>query len=360
MTAAATKTDVAAGAWSIADEVVRLREWGTDRVHALPVPPIDAWSVGTREACSLRLADPLASREHARLVREHGMWSIRDLGSKNGLRCDGAVCEGFVLKPGVEIGIGATTLIAESRRSMGLHGFLCRILGWGSGRMDAVDHALRSVRLAATRRTALHLFGEADLVPIAHALHRHTLGADRPFVLCDRRRHDTQESVRSVLNHVKGVAGFEAATGGSLCVRSRRLPSDFPAVVARLRKPGSRVQLIVCADDRVDDGRCFTVPIQVPPIKARRAELGRIIDEYAGDAAVALDVPHASFSDADRAWIVKHAASSLPEIEKATLRRMAVAVFSGDLTGAAARLGMARVSLARWMDRRKTPARAAS
>lgn len=353
-----TRSDVAPGAWAICDEVVRLREWGTGRVHELPAPPIDAWTIGTGEACSLRLADPVASREHARLVRDHGSWSIRDLGSKNGLRYDGARCEGFVLTPGVEIGIGATTLIAESRDSIGLHGFLSRVLGWGSSRMATVDHALRSVRLAATRRTALHLFGEPDLVPIAYALHRHTLGADRPFVLCDRRRQDATESVRSVLNHVKGMAGLEAADGGSLCVRSRRLPSDFPAVVAWLRKPTSRVQLVVCAERRVDDGRCFTVPIQVPPIKSRRAELGRIVDEYAHDAAAVLDLPHAALSDADRAWVLRHAASSLPEIEKATLRRMAISMCFGDLTGAAARLGMARVSLSRWIDHRKTPSRA--
>jgi hypothetical protein len=351
MSSAATKTDVAAAEWAIGDEVIRLRQWGTGGVHPLPLPPTDTWSVGTGETCSLRLADRLVSHEHARLLREHGAWSIRDLGSKNGLRYDGARRDAFVLGPGVEIGIGATTLIAESRGSMVLHGFLSRILGWGSDRIDAVDHALRSIRLAATGRTALRLLGDADLVPIAHALHRHTRGVERPFALCDPRRRTTRESVRSVANYVSGLAGFEAATGGSLCVRSYRLPADFPAVLARLRKPGSRVQLIVCADGHLDDGICLTAPIQVPPLEQRANELGRIVGEYARDAAEALDAPHARLSEADRAWVVEHEASSLSEIEKATLRLMAVAL-SRDLAGAAARLGMAPVSLSRWLGRR--------
>jgi len=58
--------------------------------------------------------------------------------------------------------------------------FLARILGWDRGRAVAVERAQRSIKLAASRYTALVLCGDGDLVPIAAALHRRTLNSDPP------------------------------------------------------------------------------------------------------------------------------------------------------------------------------------
>jgi len=70
-----------------------------------------------------------------------------------------------------------------------LRELLERLLGWTRTRM--VDRAIQSIELAMTHRTALVLLGETDLVPIAQALHRRILGAEQPFVVCDRRRRNT-------------------------------------------------------------------------------------------------------------------------------------------------------------------------
>ena len=113
----------------------------------------------------------------------------------------------------------------------GLRGFLARLLGWDD--LAAVDRALRSVDLAATQRAPLVLCGDGNLVPVAHALHRRAVGVDRPFVLADPRRGDTPATVRAPVNYRSGVAAFEAATDGSLCVRSRRPPR----AARRLRRP---------------------------------------------------------------------------------------------------------------------------
>jgi len=354
MSGAATRTDTNVVEWLMGDEVVRLRQWGTDRIHTLSPPPSDGWLVGTAEDCSLKLVDRFVSREHARLVHDGGKWSLRDLGSKNGVRYDGARCKSFMLEPGLEIGIGGMTWIAESRQSMALHRFLRRILGWGADRTDAVDHALRSIRMAVTRRTALVLSGKSDLVPVAYALHCHTLGVERPFAASDPRRANTPESVRSAANHVSGLAGFEAAIGGTLCVRSFRLPRDFADVLVRLREPNARVQLIVCTQARGKGDAFVAAPIEVPPLAGRTAELPRIVDEYARDAAAELSVPAGSFTRADREWVLEHGVSSLAEIEKATLRLIALRI-SKSLPRAAERLGMAPVSLSRWIGRRKPP-----
>jgi transcriptional regulator with GAF, ATPase, and Fis domain len=98
----------------------------------------------------------------------------------------------------------------------------------------------------------------------------------------------------------------------------------------------------------------LAAPIQVPPLASREAELDRIIAEYAEDAIAELGTRRTGFLAIDRAWVREHAASSLPEIEKATLRLVAIRE-SRNLSNAAARLGMAPVSLSRWIGRRSLP-----
>ena len=116
----------------------------------------------------------------------------------------------------------------------------------------------------------------------------------------------------------------------------------------------SRVQLVVCTEALEECERCRVTPIVLPHLSDRRAEIDRIIDEYAEDAVVDLCVPRSNFLPADHAWVREHAATSLHEIEKATLRLVALRV-SPTLSGAAARLGMAGVSLSRWIGRRHMP-----
>jgi hypothetical protein len=90
----------------------------------------------------------------------------------------------------------------------------------------------------------------------------------------------------------------------------------------------------------------------VPPLRERAGDLKRIVDEYARDAIAALRAPRAGFTNRDRAWILQHRASSLSEIEKATLRLVAIRA-SRSISAAAARLGMAPVSLLRWIGHRR-------
>lgn len=355
LTRLTTNVDATASEWAIHDDVIRLRHWGTDRIHPLP-PVIGEWAAGVDPACAIALDDPWVSRRHAELARADGKWILRDLGSKNGLRFDGARRSWCALEPCLEIELGRTTLIAESPRSIELRAFVGRLLGWGSDRAVTVDLTLRSIRKAATGRSALVLRGPRDLASIAHALHRHARGADRPFVVCDPRRRQTQETVRAAANYASAVAAFEAATGGSLCVWSSRLPRDFDALLARLDEPEPQVQLVVCSP-RPGGGDFFAVPIKVPPLAGRAGELWRIVEEYARDAAAELRAPPSSFTAEDRDWVLAHEARSLADIEKATLRLIALRT-SRSVNRAAARLGMAHVSLARWIGRHKLPLQA--
>src|SRR5215813_11436152 len=157
-----------------------------------------------------------------------------------------------------------------------LRPFLERMLGWSNER--AVELALRSIALAVDHRAALVLCGEGDMVPLAWALHHRMLGPASPFVVCDPRRGTKAASVRSPANRPSGLAAFEAAVGGSLCMRTRRLPDDFPALVAKLRGADD-VLCAICTEDLAEPHRSFILPapLTVPPLVARRAELDRII-----------------------------------------------------------------------------------
>ena len=152
----------------------------------------------------------------------------------------------------------------------------------------------------------------------------------------------------------QGMLALEAARGGSLCVWGSRLPRDFSQVLRRLREPDTRVQLVVCSNKRESGDGLLSTPIDIPPLTRRAGELPRIIDEYARDAIAELGATRAAFTKPDHAWVMEHAATSLGEIEKATLRLTAIRMY--DSVGrAAARLGMAHVSLSRWIGRRKLP-----
>jgi len=169
-----------------------------------------------------------------------------------------------------------------------LRSYLERILGWRNP--DAIDRALRSIHLCAAHQAALVLRGQGDLVPLAVALHRRALGMDAPFIMSDPRRGNTPASVRSPANYEHCLAAFEAARGGTLCIRARRLPSDFPQVLTALRDPDSCVQLAVCyrAGDNREPLLAVPAPIDLPRLRDRTDDLARILDEYARDAAIAL------------------------------------------------------------------------
>jgi hypothetical protein len=348
-----TKTDVVAREWSLTDDVIRLRDWATDRIRSMP-PLTEACLIGSSGSCGIRLDDPHVSREHARLFHDGSAWWVRDLGSKNGVRESGIQTPVFQLKPLTEIGIGGVTFIAESGRSIALRGFLRRVLGWGSDRTEEADVALRAMRLAAAHRSALALCGAGDLVPLAFSLHRHSLPAGRPFVLADPARQDGEASIRNAANFRSGLDAFEAATGGTLCIRTQRPPSDFARVLKRFRDPHAGVQLILCSRTRSEAERTGCLSIQIPPLKDRAEELSRVVHEYAEDACSVLAAPARAFVRSDRDWVLQHAAKSLPEIETTTLRLVALRS-SGNVAGAAERLGMAATSLADWITRRKLP-----
>ena len=347
----ATKRDVGGrGEWMIDDDPIHLREWGTDTIHVLP------WSrgeriIGAADGCWLKLGDQTGgiSRQHAKLTRADGLWIIRGLHSKSGVRLDGAVHRGSVLTPGIEIGIGGVTLIVESRRWCVLRDVVARLIGWSVERRADVDRAMRAIRGAACRRETLLICGDGDLVSIARLLHRHALGDERPFVVCDPRRRTTDATGCRAANVPSGRHALEAAAGGTLCVWRGRTPIRFTEVAVAARDPDSRVQLVVCTRTLQHGEPLISSPIVLPPLSRRLLELPRIIEAYAADAVADLG---GELLPVDRDWITTNEAATLSQIEQATRRLLALRNARGRVSLAANLLGMTHGALSEWVARR--------
>jgi len=329
-------------------EVIQLRERGTDVVHVLPAPPF--WPCFLRSPGNrLELSEQWTSCTCARLRRVDGRWVIGGTRQDIVLRQDDVPCVEFALVPGSEIGIGARTLIAESPRWAALRSFCFRVLGWDD--THAVERALRSIRSAMLGRGPLVLRGQRDLVPIAVALHRRTRGDDEPFILAGSRRINVSESVRSPAHFKSGVAALEAAAGGTLCIRSRQLPRDTARMLEQLRARSGSAQLVICME-RMDADVALVgpPPISIPSLEARGGDLARLAFECGREACVALNAPLWCFSEYDAALVATE--TSLEDIEKAAWRMTATNLMYANISSAASLLGMAPVSLARWLGRR--------
>jgi len=348
-----TKLDaVGPNGWSIHDEVTQLREWGTHVAYPLPPKPV-ASTIGASKDCWLRLWDPngSVSRTHAALTYGEDGWRLADLGSKNGVFLDGARVPALSVAPGAEIRIGDVALIAESPKLIALRALLERFLGWADERRDLVDHALFSVRIAATHREPLLLCGEGNLVPIARLLHQRALEG-RPFVVARPRSR-----------HARGMDALAEAAGGTLCVWRREQPDDFDEVAAAMQGPYAKALLMVCAhappkgNDVASRIVTSVRSIILPPLSHRAHELRRIIDAYAADAMAAFG--GGWLAPADWEWIEHNASSSLQLIGMATRRIIALHLCEESVTRAAKLLTMSHGSLSDWLARRSLPGKIA-
>jgi hypothetical protein len=236
-------------------------------------------------------------------------------------------------------------------RERELRAFCWRLAGRGDQLAGFVDDVIHTLLIAAARGAPIALRGESDLVPIAHALHCRLFGSDRPFVVCDPRRHEGNGSVRSPPNRRTGLLALDAAVGGSVCIRANRLPPDFDALAASFRECGSIAMIFVCLQDsdRVRDLLC--PPIEVPSLAERAPYLHRLLDECLEEAAEALGVRGVRLTEAMRESILLDV-ESLADLEKTALRVVALAS-SRNMSRAAERLQMAPVSLSRWVSRRR-------
>jgi hypothetical protein len=107
-----------AGRFSVAAEVIEGPDGlapaelvlpGGGRVHIETEPVI----IGRMPECAVVLSDPNVSRRHAEVLRVNEAFMVRDLGSTNGTRVNGAPIREQYLASGDNITVGSTTLVFE-------------------------------------------------------------------------------------------------------------------------------------------------------------------------------------------------------------------------------------------------------
>lgn len=87
--------------------------------------------VGTSSDCAVRLRECGAASVIAQLVFDGTNWWIRGRDTPDALHQDGVPSERFMLSPGLEIGLGTTTVIAESLLTVQLRRFCNGYSGGG-------------------------------------------------------------------------------------------------------------------------------------------------------------------------------------------------------------------------------------
>jgi hypothetical protein len=224
-----------------------------------------------------------------------------------------------------------------------LNAFLARLLGWDAE--AEIKAALRACRLATTEGLPLVISGHGDQVAIAREFNNLMRGT-APFIMCDPRRRDVDETVRSPRNVTIGINALRQARGGSLCVWSRRLPLDFDAVRVARRGLERDTMLIVCGGQWRYSGPHDIEPIDVPPLSQRPDDIPRIILQYAQEACGPLLGP------ADRRWIETWSAGSVTEIETGVHRLTALRKYNMNIQDAAGKLQILPASLRQWLRRR--------
>jgi hypothetical protein len=231
-----------------------------------------------------------------------------------------------------------------------LRAFCRRLLGPSGARSALVDDAVDGLLVAVARGLPIALRGAPDLVPVAYALHRRILGADRPFVVCDPRRREGRGSVRMPPSRRTVARTLEVARDGSICLRSRRLPADFDLLRESLRHAVPATTVFVClhGEDRVRDLVCR--PLEVPSLSVRASESDDLLQDALEEAAAALGAARLQIPRRLRQGALDGVAS-FAALEKTALRLTALAS-ARNPTQAAARLGMAPISLMRWLHRR--------
>jgi hypothetical protein len=107
-----------AGRFSVAAEVIEGPDGlapaelvlpGGGRIHIEAAPII----IGRMPECGVVLSDPNVSRRHAEVLRVNEAFMVRDLGSTNGTKVNGAPVREQYLQSGDNITVGSTTIVFE-------------------------------------------------------------------------------------------------------------------------------------------------------------------------------------------------------------------------------------------------------
>jgi DNA-binding NtrC family response regulator len=188
----------------------------------------DLCKIGSHASNDIVLRDPMVSRFHCRLVREDGVWRLRDSGSMNGTKLDGVrvrdadVLEGGVLSIGdsvVRIQTGApqkediVPMLPSFGALVGTSLPMRRMFGL----LEKIAQSDINVLIEGESGTGKEL--------VATEIMQRSARADKPFVVVDCGAISPSLVESELFGHIRGaftgadrdrMGAFEAADGGTV------------------------------------------------------------------------------------------------------------------------------------------------
>jgi DNA-binding NtrC family response regulator len=285
----------------------------------------DSVRIGTAPDCELVLHDTTVSSRHAEIQIGARGYTIRDLGSKNGVVIETVQVERAPLVDGMRIRLGTTTLQVRSlgskhalplARAGTFHGLVA-----ASVKMRAVVATLE--KLASTDMTVL-IEGETGTGKevAAQALHRAGPRATGPFVVFDCGAVPVNLVASELFGHEKGAFSgasstrgglFEEADGGTLFLDEiGELPLELqPTLLRSLEKKTTRrvggnvelshdVRLIAATNRNLAEEvkakrfredlyfRLNVTRVRLPPLRERAEDIPVLAQRFAAEAGAPL------------------------------------------------------------------------
>jgi DNA-binding NtrC family response regulator len=188
----------------------------------------DLCKIGSHASNDIVLRDPMVSRFHCRLVREDGVWRMRDSGSMNGTRLDGVRTRDADIVSEGSLGVGDSVL---------------RVRAGTPQKEDVVPMLPSFGALVGTSLPMRRLFALLDKIAqsdinvliegesgtgkelVATEIMQRSARADKPFVVVDCGAISPNLVESELFGHVRGaftgadrdrMGAFEAADGGTV------------------------------------------------------------------------------------------------------------------------------------------------
>ena len=188
----------------------------------------DVCKIGSHASNDVVLRDPMVSRFHCRLVREDGIWTLRDSGSMNGTMLNGVrLRDGDVGTEGV-LAIG-DSIVRVRAGAPAKEDFVPMMPSFGAlvgtslpmrrmfGLLDKIAHSDINVLIEGESGTGKEL--------VATEIMQRSARAEKPFVVVDCGAISPNLVESELFGHVRGaftgadrdrVGAFEAADGGTV------------------------------------------------------------------------------------------------------------------------------------------------
>jgi DNA-binding NtrC family response regulator/pSer/pThr/pTyr-binding forkhead associated (FHA) protein len=292
-------------------ERLRVRERGKDRLICLDGAA--AITIGKDPANDVTLEDPYVSARHLRIERRGARWHVRDLGSTNGTFLAGARVVDAELVAGHPLQLGDCELALEGDAPR------VRVAPAFEGMISA-DPGMRAVfelvERVAPSDVPVCILGETGVGKelVARAVHARSARPDAPFipVNCSAIAETLIES--ELFGHEKGAfsgadrlrkGAFEEADGGTLFLDEiGELPAELQPKLLRALEQGEvkrvgasrpitvKVRVVAATHRDLRAAvraktfredlyyRLCVVPISVPPLRQRRADVRQLAEAF--------------------------------------------------------------------------------